>query len=109
MPTGQKDGKMKTVFQLFLTGKKNGMDMIRKNIDLPFAPWVGMKVFDSALHPDKGVMNYYTVKDVMLMLECGSEETYLFVTFEDYEIPEDSSCEDCKNMFKGHGWTVSFL
>jgi len=98
---------MKVVFLIHLTGETSGAYPIRKEIDLPFAPWEGMKVFDSVLHPNKGEINYYIVKDVELILECGSDETCLLATLKDYPIPENSTCEEWKEVFKSHGWIVS--
>lgn len=86
---------MKTLFHIHLHGKqKSQRGFARKQLDLPFAPAIGMEVESSAWKQTRKVVN------VALNVDDGA-------IFVDLGVHEIGDWELDAFTYEGHGWTLS--
>ena len=91
---------MRAIMCVAITKPGGGVRSVRKEVDLPFAPYVGMGIACSAWK-DSG-----KVENVTLTFDPDYEDPYLDVYL---GMDETKSAEEQNSLaetYKGHGWTV---
>lgn len=94
---------MRTIIQIDLNGPSSSNSywrgFLRKIIDLPFAPSIGMEVDDPAWKDSRKVQH------VALIIE--EREASLFVSLGTLSIESKEDFEKTSEMYKLHGWEVT--
>jgi len=91
---------MKVVMMVPITKPEGGIVFLRKDFDLPFAPYIGMKIecciFDEpqeVTHPS-------------LIFDSDYGNPYLYIPFKLLEMPNEAEQKRLVEAYKDDGWTT---
>lgn len=88
---------MKAIFDLAIMSKTgSGRSTVRKITDLPFAPFVGMKIEDSAWKDTKPVIS--------VCLSIDEDGQHLYIWLGKHEADSEEDFKELLRMYSGHGW-----
>jgi hypothetical protein len=91
---------MKAVMQVAITKPQGGIRFAGKEVDLPFAPYVGMMVWCVAWKDGR------EVKGVILQFDPDYGEPSLIIDLESETAANAKEQEQLVGQYRGHGWTV---
>ena len=92
---------MKTIFDITVVKPKGGGKTMRKILDLPFTPFVGMEIEDSAWKDPR------EVKAVCLSIDEYGQ--YLYVRLGLHKAQDSAHMEQLVEMYEAHGWKAPSL
>ena len=91
---------MKVKMTVAITKPGGGVEIVRKEVDLPFAPNIGMEIECVAWKSPR------KVKNVTLSFDRDYEEAYLSLCMEKDETKNEKEQNRLVEMYKEHGWTL---
>ena len=90
---------MNVIMNLAITNPGGGIEFVRKTIDLPFAPYIGMVI-------DYGIDSPKNVTNVSLTLIPDYENPYLYLEMNKSETHNEDEQKRLVEAYKEDGWTV---
>ena len=91
---------MRAIMCVAITKLEGGVRSVRKEVDLPFAPNIGMEIECAAWKSQR------KVKNVTLSFDQDYEEAYLSLYMGKDETKNEEEQNQLAETYKGHGWTV---
>jgi len=91
---------MRAFMEVVITKPGGGVRTVKKEVDLPFAPAIGMSVWCQAWKDTR------KVKDVSLCFDPDDYEASLWIGMETEETRNAEEQERLVEQYKGHGWSV---
>jgi len=88
---------MNTIFDITVVKPKGGGKTMRKIVDLPFTPFVGMRIEDHAWNDPK------EVKYVCLSISEDGQH-HLYVPLGLHKAKDSDQMEQLVEMYGAHGW-----
>ncbi|MFC1783834.1 hypothetical protein ACFL02_09665 [Planctomycetota bacterium] len=91
---------MKVEMTVSITKPGGGIELVRKEVDLPFAPNIGMEIECAAWKSQR------KVKNVTLSFDQDYEEAYLNLYMGKDETNNEEEQKKLVEMYKEHGWIL---
>ena len=95
---------MKVIFETWIGAKSQGMTLLWKVMELPFAPSVGMEVDDPVLDPNERRLK---VERVTLSLGYSDDPPKLLVSLGTLGLGTPAKVKEYVEMYKAHGWQLA--
>ena len=91
---------MKVKMTVAITKPGGGVELVCKEVDLPFAPNIGMEIECTAWTSQRKVEN------VTLSFDQDYEGAYLSLHMGENKTNNEEEQKQLVEMYKGHGWTL---